>query len=148
MIKPVTTLLLVSALLASATIAPATEATTQFAVDEDAHEITLEDLRDFKYRRGKRPPKRIRALDGMRVTITGFMSLDTPEGVEEYQLISDACGCDGGTKPHHFVLVQLTDGTTTFSPDEMTLTGIFSVGEVEEDGFVTSLFRLQAESEE
>ena len=117
-------------------------------LDEDAHEITLEDLRDFKYRRGKRPPKRIRALDGMRVKVSGFMTLNTPEGVEEYQLISDACGCDGGTKPHHFVLVQLTDEITTFTPDELTITGILSVGEVEEDGFVTSLFRIQAELQE
>lgn len=148
MIKPLTTLLLISALFGSFSAAPATEASSHLAEDEDAHAITLEDLRDFKYRRGKRPPKRIRALDGMRVTITGFMTLDTPEGVEEYQLISDSCGCDGGTKPHHFVLVQLTDETTTFSPDELTITGIFSVGEEEEDGFVTSLYRIQAETEE
>lgn len=115
-------------------------------VQDEAMEVTMEDLRDFKYRRGKQPPRRIRALDGMRVRISGFMALGTPEGVEEFSLMSDSCGCDGNTKPHHFVLVQLTDDTTRFTPDEIIVTGVLSVGEEEEDGFVTSLYRLQAES--
>ena len=109
-------------------------------------EVTMEELRDFRWRRGKRPPRRIRALDGMRVQITGFMALGTPEGVEEFNLMSDSCGCDGNTKPHHFVLVNLVDDTTRFTPDQITVTGILSVGEEEEDGFVTSFYRLEAES--
>ena len=146
--KTATLLLLLGALCCLSAAAPAPLDALGYEDEQDAHEITLEDLRDFKYRRGKRLPKRISALDGMRVTVTGFMALGTPEGVEEYQLISDSCGCDGGTKPHHFVVVQLTDETTTFSPDELTVTGIISVGEEEEDGFVTSLYRIQAELEE
>ncbi len=147
--KPTTILLCLSlALGISATPPKSAPGTSLASLQDDVHEITLEDLRDFKYREGKRPPKRIRALDGMRVSVSGFMALGTPEGVEEYQLISDSCGCDGLDKPNHFVLVQLTDETTTFTPDQLTVTGIFSVGEELEDGFVTSLFRLEAESTE
>ena len=108
----------------------------------------LEELRDFKYRRGKKLPKKIRALDGKKVRVKGFMNIDTPEGMEEFLLVSDSCGCDGTTKPHHFVLVQLDGETTTFNPDEITVTGTISIGEEEQDGLVTSVFRIKAESVE
>ena len=115
---------------------------------DDVMDVTLEELRDFKYRRGKKLPKKIRALDGKRVRIKGFMNIDTPEGLEEFQLVSDSCGCDGTSKPHHFVLVQLDGETTTFNPDEITVTGTISIGEEEQDGLVTSVFRIKAESVE
>ena len=123
-------------------IAPAPAASIQ---DDEVMDITLEELRDFTYRRGRDLPARIKALDGRRVRVSGFMALGTPEGVEEFNLMNDSCGCDGNTKPHHFVLVQLVGETTTFTPDEITITGTFSVGEEEEDGLITSLFRLEAD---
>jgi hypothetical protein len=143
------TLLALCAAIAIGATAPGLDPQLAFLTVEDAEdamEVTLEELRDFKWRRGKQPPKRIRALDGMRVRVSGFMALGTPEGVEEFTLLSDSCGCDGNTKPHHFILVQLTDETTTFTPDEIVVTGVLSIGEEEEDGFITSLYRLEAET--
>jgi hypothetical protein len=66
----------------------------------------------------------------------------TVEGVDTFNLVTSGCSC-GTTKLQHFVKVTLADDVTQFTPDEITLTGTFSVGEVEEDGFVTSLYRLK-----
>ena len=42
--------------------------------------------------------------------------------------------------------VSLTEDTTSFDPDIIWVEGTLSVGEVREDGFVVSLFRLETKS--
>mgnify|MGYP001251378003 CR=1 FL=1 len=112
--------------------------------EEEAIELQLEDLQALDWKPGRELPDAIKGLDGKKVVIKGYMNVGTPEGAEEFQLVSDSCGCSGKVKANHFVLVRLEDETTTFNPDRLTVTGTFRVGEEEEDGFVTSLFRFES----
>lgn len=109
-------------------------------------ELRLVELMAIDYRRGRRLPDWVLALDGRRVRIEGYMAIGTPEGQETFELVWDSCGC-GTSQPHHFVAVTVPEGETTrFDPELIGVEGRFSVGEVIEDGFVKSLFRLKAES--
>ncbi len=115
------------------------------AAEDPVIELTLLDLMSIDYRPGKRLPAWVRALDGRRVRIEGYMALGTPEGIEKFELVWDSCGC-GQSNVNHFIEVTLTDETTTFDPDIIFVEGEFSVGEIREDGFVVSLFRLKAQT--
>ena len=69
------------------------------------------------------------------------MGVGTLEGVDSFELLPEACEC-GRSKIQHFVDVTLTEGLTSYRPGRITIEGTFSVGEVEEDGFVVSMYRL------
>jgi len=131
-------------ILTLCTASIATPATAPTAEDP-VIELSLLDLMTLDYRPGGKLPTWVRALDGRRVRIEGYMALGTPEGNEKFELVWDSCGC-GQSKVHHFVEVSLTEETTTFEPDIIWVEGTFSVGEIREDGFVVSLFRLKTES--
>ena len=115
------------------------------AAEDPVIELTLLDLMSIDYRPGKRLPAWVRALDGRRVRIEGYMALGTPEGIDKFELVWDSCGC-GQSNVNHFIEVTLTDETTTFDPDIIFVEGELSVGEIREDGFVISLFRLKAQT--
>ena len=115
------------------------------AAEDPVIELTLLDLMSIDYRPGKRLPAWVRALDGRRVRIEGYMALGTPEGMDKFELVWDSCGC-GQSNVNHFIEVTLTDETTTFDPDIIFVEGELSVGEIREDGFVVSLFRLKAQT--
>ncbi len=111
------------------------------AARDEPIEVELVTLTSIDWKPGNEIPEEIRKLDGKRIRINGVMAMGTVEGIDTFQLVSDGCAC-GTTKVHHFVEVTLADDTTEYSPDEITVTGTFSVGEVEEDGFVVSLYRI------
>jgi hypothetical protein len=115
------------------------------AVEDPVIELSLLDLMSIDYTPGKRLPRWVRALDGERVKLEGYMALGTPEGDENFELLWDSCGC-GQSNVHHFVEVSLTEETTSFTPDLIWVEGTFSVGEIREGGFVVSLFRLETKS--
>ncbi len=115
------------------------------AAEDPVIELTLLDLMSIDYRPGKKLPAWVRALDGRRVRIDGYMALGTPEGIDKFELVWDSCGC-GQSNVNHFIEVTLTDETTTFDPDIIYVEGELSVGEIREDGFVVSLFRLKAQT--
>ena len=117
------------------------------AVDDEPMELSIMELTNVEWRPGKKLPKWVRALDGKRVSIKGYMALDTSEGSQKFRQTWDQCGC-ATKKANHFVEVDLGEKTTGYNPDEFTVVGIFSVGEVKEDGFVVSLYRLKAEKME
>ena len=87
----------------------------------------------------------VRALDGPRVKVVGYLALDTHAGARSFRQTWDQCGCESA-KASHFIEVDLGEKTTGYNPDQITVIGTMSVGEQKEDGFVTSLFRLAAES--
>ena len=116
----------------------------RFDFVEEVIEISILELTSIDWQPGKKVPKKIANLDGKKVRIKGFMAIDTPEGTSSFRLTYDQCGCSNA-KASHFVEVDLGDETTGYDPDERTVEGVFSVGEVTEDGFVTSLFRLKAD---
>jgi hypothetical protein len=139
--RAVKTLLLLLSLGAASVTSPAAAPTAEDPVIE----LSLLDLMSIDYRPGKRLPKWARALDGRRVRVEGYMALGTPEGIDKFELVWDSCGC-GQSNVNHFIEVTLTDETTTFDPDIIYVEGELSVGEIREDGFVVSLFRLKAQT--
>ena len=111
---------------------------------EDLETVSVLKLASIDYEQGGAIPDEIQKLDGKNIRLEGFMDLNTPEGVAEFRLTYDSCGCDGA-KLHHFVDVTLDSETVGYRPGKVTVVGTISVGEVEEDGFVTSLYRFDAE---
>ena len=139
--EPVKTLFLILSLGAASFATPAPVPTTEDPVIE----LSLLDLMSIDYRPGKKLPPWVRSLDGRAVRIEGYMALGTPEGDDKFELVWDSCGC-GQSNVNHFIEVSLTEDTTSFDPDIIWVEGTFSVGEIREDGFVVSLFRLKTES--
>lgn len=113
------------------------------AEDEDPIEVNIDWLTSLDYKRGMRLPQELLALDGKLVTISGYMAIGTLEGSEMFELVPESCEC-GRSKVQHFIEVTLTEETVRFQPGRFSITGIFDVGEVEEDGFIVSLYRLKA----
>ncbi|MDA1266833.1 MAG: hypothetical protein O2816_17270 [Planctomycetota bacterium] len=111
-------------------------------IPDKAVEVNIEKLTSVDYREGEDLPDEITELDGKLIEIEGYMAIGTLEGVEKFELVPEACEC-GRSKVQHFIDVSITEGTTTFKPGRIILKGKFSVGEVEEDGFVVSLYRLE-----
>jgi hypothetical protein len=110
--------------------------------DEEVVEVSILRLKNARYRRGQPLPGWIQDLDGKRIRLWGYMAIGTLEGLEEFELVPESCEC-GRSKVNHFVQVTLTDGVTRFVPGRITLEGVFDCGEEQEDGFVTSLYRLK-----
>ena len=109
--------------------------------DGEVIEVSILKLRAAKYRPGRPLPKWVAALDGKRVRIWGHMAIGTLEGLDAFELVPESCECNR-SKVNHFVDVTLTEGLTRFIPGRITLEGTFYASELEEDGFVTSLYRL------
>lgn len=110
---------------------------------DDVLPVSMQKLNNIEWEPGDEIPEEVSAYDGHEVEISGYMRNGTVEGQSWFDLIDDSCGCGTG-KLQHFVRVVLTEGTVSFSPSELTLTGSFEVSEKEdEDGFVESLYRLE-----
>ncbi|MFT5198775.1 MAG: hypothetical protein ACI87O_001434 [Planctomycetota bacterium] len=108
--------------------------------------VTIEYLTSIEWRRGQEVPAEVMAFDGKLVKIAGYMATGTPVGSSTFELVPQSCEC-GRSKLHHFVHVSIGDGGASFDPGRRQFEGILSIGEEEdEDGFVTSLYRLSVET--
>lgn len=105
-------------------------------------EIDIVRLTSIEWELGDPLPKWISDISGAEVVIQGYMFGEILEEVDEFYIVSDACQCNGSPRLSHFVQISLESGTTTHRPGMLTFRGTFTAGEEEEDGFVTSLFRL------
>lgn len=99
----------------------------------------------------ERIPAEIWELDGKKIALEGFMSpIDFDKtGVKSFSLIHNAIGCCFGMFPkmNEWVYVEMTGDKKCdfFSVEPATIYGTFSVGEEIKDGYVVSLFRMQAD---
>jgi len=105
-------------------------------------EVDIQKLTTIDWQQGKELPKEIRDLDGREVVISGYMQSQSVRDTDTILIVSDSCQCTGTPLPHHFVRVKL-DKKTNYKPGQLTFTGKLSVGEELEDGFVTSIYRLE-----
>jgi hypothetical protein len=101
----------------------------------------------WTYTEGKTPiPEKIRALDGKRVEITGFMMpINEPQRLTRFIVVQSLWGCCFGQTPavNHVIVVTMEPGkVVNFYPDPVRVTGIFSVGETREEGYLVSIYRL------
>lgn len=113
--------------------------------DDELIEVSIEYLTSIEWSPGDDLPKDIADLDGKKVKITGYMAIGTNEGSTVFELVPESCEC-GRSKVNHFVDVTLTEEQTRFIPGRITLEGTFYASELEEDGFVVSLYRLTTDA--
>lgn len=118
--------------------------------DEEPEEasvlVTIEFLTSIEWRRGDDVPQEVMDFDGKRIKIAGYMAVGTPLGSDTFELVPQSCEC-GRSKLHHFVHVTIGEGGASFDPGRRQFEGTLSIGEEEDDdGFVTSLYRLTVDT--
>jgi hypothetical protein len=100
----------------------------------------------FRYAEGAELPAEIRALDGLRVGVPGFiLSLGETEGMHEFILLESLWGCCFGSVPelNQTILVRLAEGRAfDYTGAPVLVTGSLQVGEERQGGFVASLYRV------
>lgn len=125
---------------------PAATSSAPIAV-EDAREVSLLELANVEWTRGKKLPKEVRELKGKQVKLVGYMALDTEEGQRSFRMSYESCSCSTA-KVTHFVKVTLPEGQETkFEPGLIEVVGKFYPGaKYDDDGFVDSVYRVSAKS--
>ncbi|HRE80049.1 MAG TPA: DUF3299 domain-containing protein [Opitutaceae bacterium] len=131
------------------------------APKSEATPVTLEQLASFPVEMGlgENPPPtkleipaEIRALDGKRITIKGYLIPLEIEGgrVRQAVLLRDLMSCCYGTIPalNSFVLIDCSQHSlapTIETNVPVTLVGTLKVGEIREQDFLVGLYRLSNE---
>jgi len=117
------------------------------ALEDDAIDVSLLELANVEWKKGKKLPKEVRDLKGEVVKLVGYMALDTEEGQTTFRMSYESCSCST-SKVTHFVKVTLPeDEVTTFEPGTIEVIGKFYAGaRYDDDGFVDSVFRVRAKS--
>ena len=111
---------------------------------EDPVEVDILKLTSIDWQPGQEVPKEIKNLDGRQIVISGYMQTQFRKARKSFLIVADSCQCTGTPLPHHFVKVTLPSATE-YKPGQLTFIGTLAVSEEIEDGFVTSLYRLDGE---
>jgi hypothetical protein len=96
-------------------------------------------------------PDTIRAHDGKKVAIEGFMIPYDMSAtfIKQFILVASYDACQFGDMPERindFVEVSVRDRGMYYAEGPMTVTGILSVGEqFDNDGYLLSIYRLDAD---
>ncbi|MFT3785922.1 MAG: DUF3299 domain-containing protein [Tepidisphaeraceae bacterium] len=118
----------------------------------EVRELALQKLGNFAFDvdKGGNIPADVKALDGLTVKLRGFMMpLDATEKIKEFVLVSDLFGCCFGQPPQlqHTVAVRVPAGkSVAYYPDAIVVTGTLHVKEVTDEGFIVSIFQVEATS--
>ena len=113
--------------------------------------LSFNTLKSWTYVEHKTPiPGFIKNLDGQYAQMAGFMMpLSQTREATDFVLVQFLFGCCYGQPPavNHVVLVKMANGkkSQVYSVP-ICVRGRFHVGEVREDGYLVSLYRLEAES--
>ncbi len=112
--------------------------------------LSFDTLGGWTYIEGKTPiPDDVKKYDKQEVEMSGFMMpLTQTEKVSEFMLIQALWGCCYGRPPavNHVVMVKMKGGQQVkFYPEPIRVRGKFSVGETKQDGYLVSLYRLEAD---
>jgi hypothetical protein len=118
----------------------------------EVYDVTLKRLGNFDYdaENGGNIPDDVLKLSGATVKIRGFMiPLDQADRITRFVLVPDLFACCFGQPPslQHTIVVQTPQGKSVkYYPDEIDCTGILTVEEKREDGFIVSVFTLNVTS--
>ncbi len=101
-------------------------------------------LSNFEYTEGMDLPADARALDDTNVMAWGYL-LHLMD--DQYLLVQNLWSCCFGRAPdlHEAIVVRLREDGREYEGRGVRLYGKLEVGELREDGFVTSLYRLDAD---
>ena len=120
--------------------------------DGATYEVTLKRLGNFDYdaEKGGNIPADVRALTGATIKLTGFMiPIDESDRISKFVLVPDLFGCCFGQPPQvqHTCVVTCPAGkAVTYFADEINVTGTLKVAERKDEGFITSIFEVTADS--
>jgi len=113
--------------------------------------ITFNDLREYRFsRKASNPiPEKLKALQGKEVNIAGYMiPMSEALDVTEFMLVQMpffGCCYSVPPEPNETVMVKMQKGKSTpyvYSP--IRVTGIFKIQETKIDGFVVSVYEIEA----
>jgi len=115
-------------------------------------EMTVKELGnfDFDQDKGSPIPADVTALDGTTIRLRGYMiPLDAADKIAEFALVDDLFG-QGGQQPplvQQTILVNMPAGKpTSYFPDAITVEGYLHVRVQKDEGFIVSIFDLDATS--
>jgi hypothetical protein len=121
-------------------------------VDGVPAEMTIKELGNFDYdaEKGGGIPGDVKALAGSKVRLRGFMiPMDSAERITQFALVPSLFECCFGQPPQiqHTIIVNCPKGkAVAYYPDEISVEGKLSVNEQKEDGFIVSVFQMDAGS--
>lgn len=112
--------------------------------------LKIKELGNFDYDqdKGGNIPSDVERLNGATVRLTGFMiPMDQADKITRFALVPDLFACCFGQPPQiqHSVTVVCPKGkAVSYFQDEIAVEGKLSVGEKKEDGFILSIFEVEA----
>ena len=118
----------------------------------ETRELAIKDLGNFEYDAdiGGGVPDDVKALNGSTVKLHGFMiPMDQADSITQFALVPSLFACCFGQPPQvqHTIVVHLPEGKgVSYFPDEISVEGKLIVEEKKEDGFIVSLFEVEASS--
>lgn len=115
------------------------------AAPDPTVEVDILTLTTIEWKPGDPLPQDILDLSGKRVVIRGYMHGSIDDETRRFPFVSDSCQCTARLMPHHFVDI-LVDEKTDPIAGQFEVIGELNVGpRLDEDGFVTSVYRLKGE---
>jgi hypothetical protein len=115
-------------------------------------EMSIKQLGNFDYdaEHGGNIPDDIKKMNGATIKLRGFMiPMDQAERITQFALVPSLFACCFGQPPQiqHTIVVNCPKGKAVpYFPDELSVEGKLQVEEQKEDGFVVSVFELEATS--
>ncbi|HZZ45093.1 MAG TPA: DUF3299 domain-containing protein [Tepidisphaeraceae bacterium] len=115
-------------------------------------ELAIKELGNFDYdaEHGGNIPKDVTALTGSMIRLHGFMiPMDQADRITRFALVPSLFACCFGQPPQiqHTIVVQCPTGkAVSYYPDEINVEGKLTVDEKKEDGFIVSIFEMDATS--
>lgn len=115
-------------------------------------EMAIKDLGNFNYNQetGGNIPDDVKKLSGATLRLRGYMiPMDQAENITQFALVPSLFSCCFGQPPQiqHTIVVNCPKGkAVSYFPDEIVVEGKLSVQEKKDDGYVVSLFEVQANS--
>lgn len=120
--------------------------------DGEALDLAIKELGNFDYdaEHGGNIPKDVLALTGSKVKLHGFMiPMDQADRITRFALVPSLFACCFGQPPQiqHTIVVECPEGkAVSYYPDEISVEGKLKVEEKKEDGFIVSIFEMDASS--
>jgi hypothetical protein len=115
-------------------------------------DMAIKELGNFDYdaEHGGNIPDDVTRLNGARLRTRGYMiPLDQAENIGEFALVPSLFACCFGQPPQvqHTIVVHLAPGkAVSYFPDELQVEGTLRVEEKRDEGFIVSIFDMDATS--
>jgi len=115
-------------------------------------EMSIKELGNFEYdaEHGGNIPKDVKGMSGSVVKLRGYMiPMDQAERISTFALVPSLFACCFGQPPQiqHTIVVKCAEGkAVSYFPDEISVEGKLKVEEQKDDGYIVSVFQMDANS--